>query len=76
LAPSSKKPNLRIISADGADILPLHEVERRHIEHALERLNGNLTEASEILGISRATMYRKVVDLGLKAKVLEFRRKK
>ena len=72
---STKKPKLCLVSKDGADILPLREVERMHIEHALEQLHGNLTEASEVLGISRATMYRKVIDLGLKGKVLEFRRK-
>ncbi|MFT5430616.1 MAG: DNA-binding NtrC family response regulator [Myxococcota bacterium] len=38
----------------------LAEVERVHIEHALERAGGNRRAAAELLGISRMTLYRKL----------------
>jgi transcriptional regulator with PAS, ATPase and Fis domain len=39
--------------------LPLREVERRHILHTLEKVHGNRTEASRLLGISlRCLQYK------------------
>jgi transcriptional regulator of acetoin/glycerol metabolism len=46
-------------------IVPLAELERRAIVHALGVTGGNVTVAAERLGIGRATLYRKVKELGL-----------
>jgi DNA-binding NtrC family response regulator len=47
------------------ELLPLAEVERRHIEHTLAALEGNRTLAAKTLGISRATLHSKIRQLGL-----------
>ena len=41
-------------------IIPLKEVERRAILHALNVTDNNVTKASEALGINRATFHRKL----------------
>jgi len=41
-------------------IVPLSELERRAIVHALKVTGGNVTRAARALGIGRATMYRKL----------------
>ncbi len=41
-------------------ILPLAEVERQAIVRALEANGGNVSEAARVLGIDRATLYRKL----------------
>ncbi|MDZ7359343.1 MAG: hypothetical protein ONB46_01270 [candidate division KSB1 bacterium] len=40
--------------------LSLEEVERRYIATVLEATNGNQTRASEILGVDRKTLLRKI----------------
>lgn len=42
------------------NIEPLASVEKRHIQHALKSCDGNVRYASKLLGIGRATLYRKV----------------
>ncbi len=42
------------------DVIPLEEVEKKMIEHAIRVTEGNYSEASHLLGIGRATLYRKV----------------
>lgn len=39
---------------------PLREVEKEYIERALAYFNGNISLAAEALGLSRATLYRKI----------------
>ncbi|MCE7892742.1 MAG: sigma-54-dependent Fis family transcriptional regulator [Sorangiineae bacterium PRO1] len=42
------------------DLFDLREVERLTIERAVKKTGGNITEAARILGIGRATLYRKL----------------
>lgn len=53
---------LKITSGSPDDILPLDEMEKRHILRALDICKGNKTEVAERLGISRATLWRKLKD--------------
>lgn len=41
-------------------LLPLHEVERRHVLAVLEACDGRIGRAAEILGIGRNTLWRKL----------------
>lgn len=43
-----------------APILPLAEVERQHIQRALDHTGGNRTEAARLLGIDRVSLWRKL----------------
>ncbi len=43
----------------------LDELERKQIRLALERADGNKTKAAELLGINRATLFRKLKRFGL-----------
>ena len=45
------------------EILSLEEMERRHILHALSVCKNNKTEVCKKLGISRATLWRKLKEL-------------
>ena len=64
---SSVEPG-RVVSVAGgpdAGILPLTEVEKRAILHALEYTRGDRTVAAAMLGIGRTTLYRKLKEYGL-----------
>ncbi len=43
----------------------LHELEKHHILRTLEHVNWNLGRATELLGISRATLWRKLKEYGI-----------
>ncbi|MBI3896239.1 MAG: sigma-54-dependent Fis family transcriptional regulator [Acidobacteria bacterium] len=45
-------------AATGEPLLSLEELNRRHAVQVLEKTEGNKARAAEILGISRATLYR------------------
>jgi hypothetical protein len=49
----------------GEKLLPLGELERRHITHALALTGGHLARAAELLGIHRNTLRRKLQEYGL-----------
>jgi DNA-binding NtrC family response regulator len=46
-------------------VIPLQEVERRAIRHALEHTRGDRTVAAHLLGIGRTTLYRKLKEYRL-----------
>ena len=46
-------------------ILPLDEVERKAIVHALKVMDNNIPEAAQALGIDRSTLYRKLKKYNL-----------
>lgn len=52
-------------SMEGATVLPLAEIERRHILAVLDRAQGNRTQAAKWLGIGRNTLSRKLKEYGL-----------
>ena len=45
--------------------LNLEELERNAIKRAVSMSNGNLTQAAELLGITRFALYRKIDKLGI-----------
>ncbi len=50
---------------DGDELLPLREVERRHVERVLAAVGWNKRRACAVLEISRPTLDRKIDDFGL-----------
>ncbi|MGA3039980.1 MAG: sigma-54 dependent transcriptional regulator [Bryobacteraceae bacterium] len=44
------------------DLMTLADLERRYTQHVLERVGGNKLHAAQVLGISRATLYRILRD--------------
>jgi transcriptional regulator of acetoin/glycerol metabolism len=59
--------DLGLRDAGGAEMetLELGVWERRLISEALRRTGGNVPEAAGLLGIGRATLYRKIDQFGL-----------
>jgi two-component system response regulator HydG len=47
------------------DIIPLRELERRAIQRALRATQGSVGRAAKLLGIGRATLYRRIATLDL-----------
>jgi two-component system response regulator HydG len=45
---------------DPSELVPLAQVEQRYIERVLEAVGGNKRQAAQILGLDRATLYRKM----------------
>ena len=48
-----------------SDTATLEDIEKTYIEKVLARTDGNQSEAAEILGISRRTLYRKMQTYGI-----------
>jgi two-component system response regulator AtoC len=67
LPPNLKAPGAPRAAREEPSILPLEEVERRHIERTLFLLGGNRTSAAEKLGISRSTLHTKIQQYGLES---------
>jgi DNA-binding NtrC family response regulator len=76
LPPALQKPVLPPIPAEEATApslrprtlptLVLKELENMAIQAALASTNGHIASASKLLGIGRATLYRRVVESGMK----------
>jgi len=49
-------------AAQDDNLAPLHEMQRRHVIRVLEHVGGNKSQAAEILGISRATVYQLLAE--------------
>jgi DNA-binding NtrC family response regulator len=52
----------RGVATSEPDLMPLADLERRYTHHVLARLGGNKLQAAQVLGISRATLYRILRD--------------
>jgi transcriptional regulator with PAS, ATPase and Fis domain len=48
------------------ELVALEEIERQYILHVIDRQNGNMSRAAEILEIDRRTLYRMLERFGLK----------
>lgn len=48
-----------------SELFNLEEIEKITIRNAIDKCRGNLTSASELLGISRKTLYNKIEKYGL-----------
>lgn len=69
-SPKRPEPGAAAEAAGGPEPLPggegsLEELERRHIVRVLQETGFNKSRASEILGIDRATLYRKAQRYGI-----------
>ncbi len=55
------KPNRFVVSVDDAgEVVTLDEIERRYILRVLSIVGGNKVQASEMLGLDRRTLYRRL----------------
>ena len=53
-------------TSDELELLRIDFWERKLIKQAIERTGGNTPQAASLLGIGRATLYRKVEEYGVK----------
>ena len=60
MEPADETQPVHAAQVRSVEALPLKEVEAALIRKAVEQARGNVAEAARILGISRATMYRKL----------------
>ncbi|MEM7311358.1 MAG: sigma-54 dependent transcriptional regulator [Planctomycetota bacterium] len=65
LASSASESVPSLPSVGGTRVVPLAEVERATIEHALRVTGWNVKDAAERLEIGRATLYRRIHQYGL-----------
>jgi DNA-binding NtrC family response regulator len=53
---------MRAVGTNEPDLMPMADLERRYTQHVLERVGGNKLHAAQVMGISRATLYRILRD--------------
>ena len=53
-----------VAANDPSELVPLAEVERRYIERVMEVVGSNKRQAAQVLGVDRATLYRKLERWG------------
>ena len=56
---------MRDAGVDELETLRIDEWEQRLIRKALQQTGGSIPQAAKLLGISRATAYRKITDHGI-----------
>jgi DNA-binding NtrC family response regulator len=54
------------VAGHDPDLVPLDEIERRHILGIVDHCGGNRTEAAKILQIDRKTLHRKLLRWGVR----------
>jgi two-component system response regulator AtoC len=54
------RSHVLVAGEDPAELVPLEEVERRYILRVMETVGGSKTEAAQVLGVGRKTLYRKL----------------
>lgn len=64
---SYRKSHVILGAENPAELAPLEEVERRYILHVLDAAGGNRTNAAQILGLDRKTLYRKLRRYGVRS---------
>ncbi len=52
-------------ASSGEEAMKLQDAERRHIVRVLGESGGNVPKAAKVLGVSRATLYRKLSKFGI-----------
>jgi DNA-binding NtrC family response regulator len=55
-----RSSHVLVAASDPSELVPLAEVERRYVERVMESVGGNKRQAAHILGLDRATLYRKL----------------
>jgi transcriptional regulator with GAF, ATPase, and Fis domain len=60
--PAVAAPQVSTTPSPASEVMPLHELEKRAIFEALERTNGNRTQAAELLQISIRTLRNKLAE--------------
>ncbi len=56
---------LEVQTVDGSEMITMEELEKRYIQKVLRRTNYNKTLTSQILGIPRTTLWRKMKKYGI-----------
>ncbi|MDR3569946.1 MAG: sigma-54 dependent transcriptional regulator [Syntrophobacteraceae bacterium] len=51
--------------SEADEVLPLAQIEKRHIQLALDKSGGNVSLAAQLLQVDRATVYNKIKKYGL-----------
>ena len=62
---SDLPPEVLAVGQDANDLPVSTEEEKARLREALEKAEGNRSEAARLLGISRATFYRRLSQFGL-----------
>lgn len=52
----------RLAQYESVDVVPMRDLERNAIERALHATRGSVTKAAKLLGIGRATLYRRLAS--------------
>jgi DNA-binding NtrC family response regulator len=52
----------RLAQYETVDVVPMRDLERNAIERALHATRGSVTKAAKLLGIGRATLYRRLAS--------------
>jgi two-component system response regulator AtoC len=59
-----RRSHVLVASDDPSELVPLEEVERRYILRVMEAVGGNKSQAAQVLGLGRKTLYRKLEAYG------------